>query len=292
MPGPSQSPGTAGRCSHGAGAGAGAGTETQTAQPCRGGRSARHAEAGEDPRQRAQRRAHTSTPVTRAHRRSLCEDVAPGAHGKQAAGARQPHQAGADPRPPQGAQRPHGSGHATSRGPSQGTADAPAMRPPDPRLPALGPGPEHSPPALGWGARSLAALRVTDQLESSLHSAPSEGRQGGQASGGRWLGPAPPRPAPPVLLPAPSGARIRLHRREQYSSAYQQSPANNSNPPRAKSNPSRSPCLPPQGQPSHPFFPGSSAQDPTPSHTEPAPGHQVPPALPARAQPGGHHTWL
>lgn len=153
MPGPSQSPGTAGRCSHGAGAGAGAGTETQTAQPCRGGRSARHAEAGEDPRQRAQRRAHTSTPVTRAHRRSLCEDVAPGAHGKQAAGARQPHQAGADPRPPQGAQRPHGSGHATSRGPSQGTADAPAMRPPDPRLPALGPGPEHSPPALGWGGQ-------------------------------------------------------------------------------------------------------------------------------------------
>lgn len=52
------------------------------------------------------------------------------------------------------------------------------------------------------------------------------------------------------------------------------------------------PASQPQGQPTHPFFPGGSAQDPALSHAEPAPGHQVPPALPARARPGGDHMWL
>lgn len=52
------------------------------------------------------------------------------------------------------------------------------------------------------------------------------------------------------------------------------------------------PASQPQGQPTRPFFPGGSAQDPALSHAEPALGHQVPPALPARARPGGDHTWL
>lgn len=111
-------------------------------------------------------------------------------------------------------------------------------------------------------------------------------------------GPRPtlPRLAPPCICaacPAPSTwwARPPLHRREQSSSAYQKSPANNSNPPSPKSNPSCLPCLPAPG-PARPFFPGGSAQDPALTHAEPAPGHQVPLALPARARLGGDHMWL
>ena len=161
---------------------------------------------------------------------------------------------------PQGAQRPHDPVHTGSRGPSWGTADATTMQPPEPWLPALGLGPERSPPAPGWGARSLTALRVTEhrlgcrlrtqtRWEAACTLPPLKGDREakGQAAGG-WAPTPPPPPTRPrptsaqrVLLPEP-----RPHSREQSSSTYQQSPANNSNPPRPKSNPSRPACLPPQ----------------------------------------------
>lgn len=218
-------------------------TQTQTAQPCSRGKVRPDAiEAGKT-RGMAQRRAHPST-VTRAHRHSLCEDAQ-----EHMTRSRQPeascrcqaaHQAGADPASPSGGLMPHGPGHAASRG-----------RPPRERLmhrhaaarlpaPALGPGLEHSPPAPG-GGQEPAALRVTDQLGSSLHSALWKGDREATSAVGGWARPRPRPRLSPVPLPAPSGARTPYTEGNNTlaptSKVLQTTQTHH-----AKSNPSRPPC--------------------------------------------------